>query len=105
MDRDSIGSLIVAEHAADLDGAPGEVLTGADLQAAEPQLADDLAGGYLIEARRIDPAAATMAWADEARSYGSDDPRRLRGARPAAPGRQRRRRHHRPGAAAGALRP
>lgn len=71
MDRDSIGSLIVAEDAADLVSAPGEVLTGAALAAAEPQLADDLAGGYLIEARRIDPAAATMAWADEARSYGA----------------------------------
>jgi glycine/D-amino acid oxidase-like deaminating enzyme len=71
MDRESIGSLIVAEHEADLADAPGDVLTGTDLQAAEPQLADDLAGGYLIEARRIDPAAATMAWADEARSYGS----------------------------------
>jgi glycine/D-amino acid oxidase-like deaminating enzyme len=71
MDRESIGSLVVAEHAAALHGAPGELLTGADLLAAEPQLADDLAGGYLIEARRIDPAAATMAWADEARSYGS----------------------------------
>ena len=71
MDRESIGSLIVAEDAADLHDAPGDVLTGADLQAAEPQLAGDLAGGYLIEGRRIDPAAATMAWADEARSYGS----------------------------------
>ena len=71
MDRESIGSLIVAEDEAGLAGAPGEVLRGADLQAAEPQLAGDLAGGYLIEARRIDPAAATMAWADEARSYGA----------------------------------
>ena len=71
MDRESIGSLIVAEDEADLADAPGDVLSGADLQAAEPQLAGDLAGGYLIEARRIDPAAATMAWADEARSYGS----------------------------------
>ena len=73
MDREeSIGSLIVAEDHADLADAPGDVLTGAGLQEAEPQLADDLAGGYLIEARRIDPAAATMAWADEARCrYGS----------------------------------
>jgi glycine/D-amino acid oxidase-like deaminating enzyme len=71
LDRESIGSLIVGEHAADLTDAPGGLLTGDDLTAVEPQLADDLAGGYLIEARRIDPAAATMAWADEARSYGS----------------------------------
>jgi glycine/D-amino acid oxidase-like deaminating enzyme len=70
-DRDSIGSLVVAEDAADLAGAPGDVLDGAALRDVEPELAGDLAGGYLIEARRIDPAAATMAWADEARSYGS----------------------------------
>ena len=70
-DRDSIGSLVVAEDAADLADAPGELLTGAGLREIEPELAGDLAGGYLIEARRIDPAAATMAWADEARSYGA----------------------------------
>ena len=70
-DRDSIGSLVVAEDAADLADAPGELLDGAALCAIQPELAGDLAGGYLIEARRIDPAAATMAWADEARSYGS----------------------------------
>ena len=70
-DRDSIGSLVVAEDAADLAGAPGELLDGAGLRELEPELAVDLAGGYLIEARRIDPAAATLAWADEARSYGS----------------------------------
>ena len=70
-DRDSIGSLVVAEDAAHLAGAPGEVLDGAALREVEPELAEGLAGGYLIEARRIDPAAATMAWADEARSYGS----------------------------------
>jgi glycine/D-amino acid oxidase-like deaminating enzyme len=71
-DRDSIGSIVVAEAAADLAGAPGEVLDGAAVRELEPELADDLAGGYLIEARRIDPAAATLAWADEARSYGAE---------------------------------
>jgi len=70
-DRDSIGSLVVAEDAADLAGAPAGLLDGPALRELEPELAGDLAGGYLIEARRIDPAAATMAWADEARSYGS----------------------------------
>jgi D-hydroxyproline dehydrogenase subunit beta len=71
-DRESIGSLIVADDAAHLGADDEPVLTAAELRAAEPLLGDGPVAGCIREARRIDAGAATVAWADEARSYGAE---------------------------------
>jgi glycine/D-amino acid oxidase-like deaminating enzyme len=72
LDRASIGSLVVAESADELAGHAGERLDAEALRELEPMLAPDLAGAVLIEARRVDPGAATAAWAEEARAHGAE---------------------------------
>ncbi len=70
-DRDSIGSLVVAGDPAQL--AADEVpLASEDLAREEPLLGEGFVTGCIREARRIDAGAATVAWADEARSYGAE---------------------------------
>jgi len=52
-------------------GVPGEVLTGRELQALEPNLAPDLAGAvFFPEEAQVDPRRATWAWLQAARSRG-----------------------------------
>jgi len=67
-DRETVGSLAVAERASDLDGLAGELLDAAALREAEPLLADDLAGARLLPCQRVDPGGAVAAFADEARA-------------------------------------
>jgi glycine/D-amino acid oxidase-like deaminating enzyme len=71
-DRVSVGSLAVAERAADLDGLEGELLDAAALREAEPLLAHDLAGARLLPCQRVDPGGAVAALADEARAHGAE---------------------------------
>ena len=53
-------------------GVPVQRLQGDELRAAEPALADDLLEGWLLDdARRVDPAALTVALAQEAREAGA----------------------------------
>jgi glycine/D-amino acid oxidase-like deaminating enzyme len=78
LDRQPHGYLVVSEDEAALDQAgstPGaERLDAAALHELEPELAPDLPGGVLVarDARRIDPAGAVAALAEEARRFGAE---------------------------------
>ncbi len=77
LDRTTHGYLVVAEDAAALDGlaaAPGATrVDGEALREREPLLAEDLTGGvFTDDGRRIDPAGAVAALAEEARRFGAD---------------------------------
>jgi D-hydroxyproline dehydrogenase subunit beta len=78
-DREApIGTLLLARHEGQLpglEGAPvaGEMLDGAGVAAAEPALADAMAGGLLIEeGRRTDPGALAASAAEAAARAGAD---------------------------------
>ena len=65
-DRDPHGCLMLSDEG-------GDVLTPAELRAAEPLLAPHIEYAELnLDARRIDPAAASAALADDARAAGAD---------------------------------
>ena len=50
---------------------PGEILTGSDLQALEPHLAPDLAGGIFFPGEaQVDPRRAAWAWLQKAQTQG-----------------------------------
>jgi glycine/D-amino acid oxidase-like deaminating enzyme len=65
-DRDPYGCLM-------LGGEDGDLLTPAELRAAEPLLASHVQHASLnLDARRIDPGAAAVALADDARAAGAE---------------------------------
>ena len=100
LDRMSLGYLVVAEDAEALDASRRSCRapsgwTPRRCASSSRQLADDLAGGALVDdCRRIDPAGAVAALAEEARRFGVRDPDGLRG-QGADPAPRRRRRHGR----------
>src|SRR5215210_3167122 len=62
MDRGSHGCLLVGRSPDELRAAAGEPIDGADLRRLEPLLDPSRTAAILVEARRIDPAAAVAAW-------------------------------------------
>jgi glycine/D-amino acid oxidase-like deaminating enzyme len=77
LDRFPHGYLVVGDDAAALDAfaeeTRGERLDAEALREREPLAGDDLPGGVLVDdGRRIDPAGAVAALAEEARRFGAD---------------------------------
>jgi glycine/D-amino acid oxidase-like deaminating enzyme len=76
-DREPIGTLLLATHTgqlASLEHAPvaGDLLDAAGVAAAEPALAEGVAGGLLIaEGRRTDPGALAASAAEAAEAAGA----------------------------------
>jgi glycine/D-amino acid oxidase-like deaminating enzyme len=76
LDPEPTGILIVSADRerlrAEIAGVDATWLEGADLAAAEPGLARDLAGGRLATGHPVPPAAAARAWAARAEAAGAE---------------------------------
>lgn len=80
LDPDPVGLILVGETDADLDQdrfdalpVPAERLEPEALRQVEPELAPDLAGGFLLhDGHRLNPTLLTVALAERARRHGAE---------------------------------